>query len=75
MILREEIPPDAKVIPGPFVLYIKSTDDGQVKWKARCVIGGHRDKLKRLIVHSAKKLQPASIRLLLALAAVKVHLM
>ena len=70
VILREEIPPDANVLPGRFVLAIKSADNGQAKWKARYVIGGHRDKLKRLMVHSAKTLQPASIRLLLGLAAV-----
>ena len=70
VILREEVPPDGNVLPGRFVLAIKSTEDGQVKFKARYVIGGHRDRMKALRVHSAATLQPQSIRLLLALARI-----
>ena len=33
------------------------------------MIGGHRDKLKKLMVHSSQTLQPSSIRLLLTIAA------
>eukprot|EP00171_Calliarthron_tuberculosum_P023469 IDg23469t1 len=69
LILHEEVPSDANVLPGRFVLAIKSTEDGKVKFKARYVIGGHRDKLKKLMVHNAVTLQPQSIRLLLTLAA------
>ena len=70
VILREEIPKDANVLPGRFVLALKSTEDNNVKYKARYVIGGHRDRLKHMMVHSTSTLQPASIRLLLALATV-----
>ncbi len=42
VILRKEIPPAGNVLPGRFVLAIKSTEDGEIKIKARCVIGGHR---------------------------------
>ena len=52
------------------MLAIKSAEDGQVKFKARYVIGGHRDRMKALMAHSAATLQLQSIRLLLALAAV-----
>lgn len=69
VILKEDIPPDGNVLPGRFVLAIKSTEDGEVKFKARYVIGGHRDRLKNMMVHSVQTLQPSSIRLLLALAA------
>ena len=68
IMLKEDLPKDANVLPGRFVLAIKSTDDGQVKFKARYVIGGHRDKLKQMMVHSTSTLQPHSIRLLLALS-------
>ena len=37
-------------------------------YKALFVIGGHRDKLKEFMVHSSQTLQPATIRLMLALA-------
>ena len=69
-ILREEVPPDGNVLPGRFVLSIQSTEDVQVRFKARYVISAHRDRFKALMVHSAATLQPQSIRLLLALAAI-----
>ena len=68
--LREEIPEDANILPRRFVLAIKSTEDGEVKFKARYIIGCHREKFKVYIVHSSQTLQPASVRLLLALAAI-----
>lgn len=49
---------------------IKSSLDKKVKYKARYVIGGHRDKLNDMMVHSSTTLQPQSIRLLWALAAI-----
>ena len=67
VILKQDIPSDAQILPGRFVLATKCTEDGEVKFKARYVIGGHRDKGKNLMVHTATTLQPQSIRLLLAL--------
>ena len=69
VILKEDIPPDGNVLPGRFVLAIKSKEDGEINFKARYVIGGHRDKLKKMMVHLSQTLQPSSIRLLLGLAA------
>lgn len=48
---------------------VKSTIDGKETFKARYFIGGHRDKMKRFMVHTSKTLQPQSLRLLLALAS------
>ena len=70
VILKDELPPDGNILPGCFVLAIKSTDDEKIKYKARYVIGGRRDKYKDFMVHFTSTLQPQSIRLLLALAAV-----
>ena len=67
--LREEVPSDANVLTGSFVLAIKYSEDGQVMFKARYVIGRHRNRMKDMMVHSGTSLQPQSIRLLLALAA------
>lgn len=66
--LHEEVPTDSNVLPGRFVLAIKSTEDGEVKYKARFVTDGHRDKQKHLMVHNSANLQPQSIRVFLALA-------
>ena len=47
---------------------LKSLLDGEMKYKARYVIGGHRDKMKDWMVHSTTTLQPQSVSFLLALA-------
>lgn len=60
--LRHELP------DGP-----KSKADGTIRYKARYVIGGHRDSLKHYLVHSAQSLQPTCARLLLMLAALFVY--
>ena len=70
VILREEVPPNANVLPGRFVLSIKSTEDGQERFKARYVIGGHRDRQKAFMVHTSQTLQPASVRLMLSFACI-----
>lgn len=44
----------------PFDLAIKSNADGKIKFEARCVFGGHRDKLKNYVVHGAQTLQDSS---------------
>ena len=69
IIPKKDVPLGANVLPGRFVLTIKSSDDGQVKHKARYVIGGHRDRFKDFMVHSATTLQPQSVRLMLAMSA------
>ena len=70
VILKEEIPKDANVLGARFVLAIKSTIDGKIKFKARYVIGGHRDRLKAFMVHASQTIQPTYIRMVLALAAI-----
>ena len=52
-ILKEELPEGANPLSARFVLAIKSKADGQVKYKARCVIGGHPDYKKHYMVHGA----------------------
>ena len=70
VILKEELPDGANALTARFVLAIKSNADGQIKYKARYVIGGHRDRLKQFLVHGAQTLQASSARLLLAIAAI-----
>ena len=69
VVLKEELPDGANALTARFVLAIKSNADGKIKYKARYVIGGHRDKLKHYMVHGAQTLQASSARLLLSLAA------
>ena len=65
---KKDLPHRANALNARFVLGIKSDADGGVKYKARYVIGGHRDKLKHYMVHGAQTLQQSSARLLLTLA-------
>ena len=60
-----------KSLTARFVLAIKSNADGHVKYKARCVIGGHKESLKNYMVDGAQTLQASSSRLLLALATAR----
>ena len=48
VILKEDLPQDENILPGRFVLSLKSTEDGMVKFKARYFIGGHVDNLSIL---------------------------
>lgn len=70
VVLREDIPIDANILPDRFVLKIKSSPDGKVIHKARFAIGRHQDKRNSFMVHSSQTLQPQSIRLILALASI-----
>lgn len=57
------------VIPTKFVLALKHTTTGEITHKARFVLGGHRDRMKSSMVHTASTMTQTSVRLLLALAA------
>ncbi len=61
---NSELPDGANALTAHFVLAIKSNTHGQVKYKVRYVIGGHRDKLKHFLVHGAQTLEALSARLL-----------
>ena len=66
VILKEELPCGANALTARFIPAIKSYTDGIIKYKARYIIGGHRDILKHFMIHGAQTLQASSIRLLLA---------
>ena len=70
VILKEEIPEGSNVLTARFVLAIKSIEDGEIKFKARYVAGGHQDKLKDYLVHGAQTLQAISVRLIIALSSI-----
>ena len=50
---RSEVPEDANVLHGRFVLAIKEPETRQQKFKARYVIQGHRDPEKHAMVKEA----------------------
>lgn len=68
VVLRKEVPDDGNVLSGRFAPAIKSTEDGEDKYKACLVIDGHHDKQNNLMVHNSATLKPQSFRLVLAQA-------
>ena len=63
-----ELEKDPNVVPSRFVLAIKHEDSGDDFYTALFLLGGHKDRAKPLVVHSAKNLKQSSVRVLLALA-------
>jgi Reverse transcriptase (RNA-dependent DNA polymerase) len=70
IVLKSEVETDANIIPSRMILAIKKGEDGSEVYKARLVLGGHRDKEKRALIHNSNNVSQTSIRLLIALAAV-----
>ena len=70
VVFKEDVPSDANILGGRFVLSIKNKNTKEEVAKARFVVQGHRDKDKNQLVHTSTNLRHHSIRLLTALAAV-----
>ena len=70
IVLKDEVPADANVLGGRFVLAIKDEGTRNEVWKARFVVQGYRDKLKTSLVHNNPNVRPHSVRLLIGLASV-----
>jgi hypothetical protein len=62
-------PSSENVLPTKFFYSIKHEDSREI-YKARFVIGGHRDKRKNHVIHTASSLSHTSFRLLLAIASI-----
>jgi Reverse transcriptase (RNA-dependent DNA polymerase) len=69
-VLREEIPTNAPVMKGRFVLVIKSRDTDQEVYKAGYVVQGFLDPLKLRAVHNSPNMRQDTSRLVLALASI-----
>jgi transposase InsO family protein len=69
LVLREDAGPNPNIIPSRFVLGIKH-ESGAERLKARFVLGGHRDRERKSLIHNSTTLKHQSVRLILALASV-----
>jgi hypothetical protein len=67
--VQEEAGDKLNIVLSRFVLAIKEKD-GEEVLKARFVLGGHRDRDKKKLVHSSTTLKQSSIRLILATASI-----
>lgn len=66
---REDIPHDANILGGRFVLSIKQPNTEEELYKARFIVQGHKDKEKGFIIHISKTVRHKNIKILLTLAA------
>jgi hypothetical protein len=67
---RQGIPPGSNTLGGRFVLCIKDPGTDQERWKARFAVQGHKDFLKRAIVHDTATLSQRGARMIFAMAAI-----
>jgi hypothetical protein len=56
IILKEEVGPNPNLFSSRFALAVKH-QDGKEKLKARFVLGGHRDRDKRRLIHNSATLK------------------
>lgn len=68
--MKEDVPKEASVLGGNFVLAVKNKDSNEEIFKARYVVQGHTEKEKTLLVHSSRNLRQGSTRTITALAAI-----
>lgn len=52
VVLRAEAGNNPNIVPSKFLLATKNKNDENTKYKARFIIGGHRDRGKRALVHN-----------------------
>jgi Reverse transcriptase (RNA-dependent DNA polymerase) len=68
--LRAEADDQApNILPSRFVLAIKTSETGDEIYKARLVVGGHRDRLKPKLVHNSTTVSQTSVRMTMTVAA------
>ena len=70
LVAKDEVPNNANIMGGRFVLAIKDEGTQKEVWKARFIVQGYRDKLKTSLVHDSASSRQFSTRLLVGLAAI-----
>lgn len=66
VVKKRKVSLNSNVLPCKYILAIKIDERGSQRYKARFVIGGHRDRRKAFLVHTSKAVQPSSTRFLLS---------
>ena len=70
VVCQSEVPDDANIRGGRFVLAIKNPDTDEEIYKARFVVQGHKDKEKDFLIHDSPTISTAYIRILIAIAGI-----
>lgn len=56
VIQKEDLTNDANALTVRFLLAIRTNAEVNIKYKARYVIGGHRDNMKNYLIHGSQTL-------------------
>ena len=70
IVCRSEVPDDANILGGRFVLAIKDEGTNREIWKARFIVQGHLDGLKNWLVHNISVIRQHAIKMLVGIAAI-----
>ena len=70
LVLVEEPGDKPNIVRYRYVMSIKHSEGGEVKYKARYVLGGHRDRDKHKIVHNTVNIKQSSICTTIDLATI-----
>ena len=70
VVSTHDLPQDANIMGGRFVLAIKNEGTKDEVYKARYVVQGYRDKMKTSLVHDSATSRQISTRILVGLAAI-----
>ena len=70
-VLRTELSDDASLITTRYVIFIKSDEDKEERYKARYVSGGHLDIMKDYLIHDAQTIKCVSVLIILGVAKIK----
>lgn len=70
VVVEEDIPDDANIMTGHFVITIKNVETNEPIFKARYVIHGNQDDEKDILVHNSTTIRQVSTKIILCLAAI-----
>lgn len=70
IVCRNEVPSNANILNGRFVLAIKDEGKNKEVWKARYVVEGHRDSMRQSLVHNTTVARQQSTKLVVGIAAI-----
>lgn len=62
LVFQDEADQNPNIVPSAYLLAMKQGDDGRIVYKARLVLGGHRDRDEKDIAHHLYNLKQSFVR-------------
>jgi hypothetical protein len=70
VVARSDVPKNANILGGRFVMTIKEANTDKEVVKARYVVQGHRDRDKAFLVHNSTNMRQAPTKIIMSIAAI-----